>query len=75
MNLQERIEEILKTSELWRHSNYVGRDTGEYSKDKLSGTQRLIQDILKAVEEKLTEAFVQAYTTKVFDDMKEKQSA
>ncbi len=45
----EVYEKIIKGSELWRMSNYVGRDTGEFSKDKLSGTQRLVKAIHEAI--------------------------
>ena len=45
----ERIEEIIKSSELWRMSNYKGRDIS-YS-NNLNGTQELAKTIKQAIEE------------------------
>ena len=48
------IEKIIKKSELWRMSNYIGRDTGEYSgRFGLNGTQALACAITEYVNSKL----------------------
>lgn len=43
----EEIENIIKKSDLWRMSNYVGRDFGGYDPVQLNGTQKLAQAIHK----------------------------